>query len=500
MNQDTASTRRPNILWICTDSQRWDTLGCTGNPYVQTPHLDRLATEGVVFSQCYCQSPFCMPSRASFMTGRYPRTTRCRQNGQTLPADEVLVSRVLADAGYLCGMVGRLHVSAGFWGERRVDDGYAAWHYSPVPFPDWREEYDHAAVNEYTLWLRERGVTDFESYIWYPDKPSPRAVMGSRYVQAGPDPELHQTTWCANRAMAFIEGNANLDAPWMLTLNPIAPHHPFDPPMEYLERYLKNLDAVPLPNYAPGELDRQNELHRLAHDGAYNVPGLFRYDDMSDRDHRLVRAAYWAQVDLIDAQVGRILESLQKTGQIDDTMIVFSSDHGEMLGDHGIYLKGPFFYDPLVRVPLAMSWPGRVQPRGQCPALVEMVDVVPTLLDAAGLTHPPGIQGRSLWPLLRGVEHDATHREDVYSEFYNASKMFRDPPVYLTMVRSDRWKLVVQHGAHDGELYDMDQDPSETRNLWNDDGHLAIRSEMLLRLCDRMAWTVDPLPLREQRF
>ena len=130
------------------------------------------------------------------------------------------------------------------------------------------------------------------------------------------------------------------------------------------------------------------------------MPGRFRFIDMDEHDHRLVRAAYWAMVDLVDAQVGRMLEALERTGQLEDTIVAFTSDHGEMLGDHGIYLKGPFFYEPAIRVPFIVSWPGGIAGGRRSEALVEGVDIAPTLLEAAGLPRSPGMQGRSLWPLL----------------------------------------------------------------------------------------------------
>ena len=160
----------PNILWLCTDQQRYDTLGVTGNPFVRTPNLDRLAAEGVLFDRAYCQNPLCTPSRASFLTGRYPRTTRARQNGQGIPAAEVLVTRLLADAGYLCGLAGKLHLSpchpsACPVTERRVNDGYAEFHWSHHPFPDW-------PGNEYIHWLQERGVA-------FARQPHNRRLQGS---------------------------------------------------------------------------------------------------------------------------------------------------------------------------------------------------------------------------------------------------------------------------------------------------------------------------------
>ena len=493
---------RPNILWITTDSQRHDTLGCLGNRFVTTPNLDGLAANGRLFNHCYCQNPLCMPSRASFMTGRYPRTNRARQNGQTLPDDEVLASRRLADAGYLCGMVGRLHASAGRFSERRRNnDGYAYWHYSAVPFRDWRGDFDHAATNEYAYWLREKGVTDHEQYVWDPDKDSPRAVRGSRYVQAGIEPELHDTTWSADMAVQFIEANTTLGSPWMLNLNLNAPHHPFDPPLDCLEPYLDRLEDIPLPNYTPGELDNKGSFQQRTHEGAYNQPGIFRYDEMSEEDHRLIRAAYWADIDLVDAQLGRVLDTLERTGQRDNTMVIFHSDHGEMLGDHGMYLKGPFFYDPMVRVPLIIAWPGTIpamKKTGQ--AMVELVDIAPTVLEAAGLPVDSGMQGRSLYPLLSGENMPDRHRDDIYCEHYKSSAMYRDPSPYLTMVRTEACKLVVLHSADAGELYDLESDPGESMNRWDDPGYRDIKLAMMKRVCDRMAWTVDPLPEREKNF
>jgi len=172
------------------------------------------------------------------------------------------------------------------------------------------------------------------------------------------------------------------------------------------------------------------------------------------------------------------------------------SDHGEMLGDHGIYLKGAYFYECAVHVPLIVSWPARIGQGKRSKALVELVDLAPALLDAAGLPHPPGMQGRSLWPMLTGDAPLDTHRDDVYCEYYNANQGYKTP-AQLTMVRTKRHKLAVAHGHSAGELYDLETDPNETHNRWDDPAYGAIRNELLLRLCDRMAWTVDPLPLRE---
>lgn len=480
-------SKPPNILWICTDQQRFDTLSCYGNSWVTTPHLDALAASGVRFENAFCQSPVCTPSRASFLTGRYPRTTRCRANGQDIPEDEHLVTKTLAAAGYICGLSGKLHLSACHPSvnpgtERRIDDGYASFHWSHHPAASGAK--DNWPTNEYTLWLLEQG----QDYRRSP-------FEGSKYVQVGPEPEFHQTTWCAEKAIAFIEASAPYDAPWLFSVNMFDPHHPFDPPEAYLRPYLDRLEDIPLPNYVPGELEDKPRPQQIDHQGAYGGNAGFAYDAMTERDHKLVRAAYWAMCDLVDQQVGRMLEALERTGQLENTLVIFMSDHGEMLGDHGIYLKGPYCYEPAIRVPLILSWPGVLPSGGERRALVELTDLAPTLLEAAGLEPSPGMQGQSFWPLAMGHGADQ-HRKSVYCEYYDAMPWHEAGETTVTMVRTGRHKLVAVHGTHEGELYDLEKDPNETQNLWHRPEHAALKLELFERLCQKMAATVDPLPLR----
>lgn len=479
----------PNILWLCTDQQRWDTLGVYGNSFVHTPHLDQLAADGVVFEHCYTQSPVCTPSRASFLTGRYPRTNGCRQNGQDLAQDEVLVTKLLAEgrpaanSGYIGGLAGKLHIAACHPTvtpdvEPRLDDGYAEFHWSHHPDADW-------PGNEYSQWLEEQGAAYAKT-----------SYKGSRYVETSVAPEYSQTTWCAQKAIDFIGAGVESPNPWVFSVNFYDPHHAFDPPRNYLERYLPMLDTIPQPHYVEGELEDKPVFQQIDHRNAYNTPGLFPFVDMNADDHALVRAAYWAMIDQVDHQVGRILDALRATGQLENTLIIFTSDHGEMLGDHGIYLKGPYFYDPAVRVPLVIAWAGTIAGGRRSEAFVELLDLAPTLLEAAGCDVGAGMQGRSLMPLLLGQTPLDEHREDVYCEYLNAMPWHRDPAPYATMVRTRDYKIVAMHGMHGGELYDLQNDPGETVNRWNDPEYREVRLAMLERLVDRIALTADPLPAR----
>lgn len=478
-------TLRPNILWITTDQQRWDTLGCLGNPHVRTPHLDRLAQGGALFPLAFCQSPVCTPSRASFLTGRYPRTTRCRQNGQDIPAEEILVTRLLRDAGWRCGLAGKLHLSACHpqvlqgQPERRIEDGYedAAffWHHDQWPYA------------AYGNWLDQLGLSRKFT-----------ALEGASHVEVGPPSHGTANAWAAAMAEGFIRQVPEDGRPWLFSLNLFDPHHPFRIPADRVEHWRGRVDELPLPWRRDGEDADKPVWQAIDRRGAYGGKGISA-NGMSDRDQRWIRAAYYAMVEDIDEKVGRLLAVLDETGQRDNTLVVFTSDHGEMLGDHGIYLKGPFFYEGAVRVPLILAMPDRVAPGTRRDALVELVDLAPTLLEACGQSEHPGMQGRSLWPLLTDSDPSRTHRESVYCEYSNAG-FPHHPPAWASMIRTSRHKLVRAHGQEEGELYDLLTDPHELHNHWRREDCVALRADLLAALCDRIAFTADPLPQRRSYF
>jgi arylsulfatase len=496
--------RKPNILWICSDQQRFDTLGCYGNTFVHTPNIDRLAQHGTLFENAYCQSPICTPSRASFLTGRYPRTCRTRQNGQEIPESEILVTKLLRDSGgYHCGLSGKLHLSPASTDrchdeERRIDDGYAVFNWSHNPR---RTAEGYPRGNQYRNWLDSQGIPYKTEPFVLPGADEGRTTVkgiqaGKEYwrtaplVELGMPEEFHYTTWCVDRAIEFIKTHEESATPWLFSINFYDPHHPMDPPEKYLARYLDLIEQIPLPECREGELKDKPLFH---HDP---IECQYRFKTMSPYEHRLVKAAYWAMIDLIDAQVGRLLAALEETQQLEDTLIIFMSDHGEILGDHGIYLKGPYFYEPTVRVPLIFSWPGIIRSGLRRSALVELMDIPETLLDAAHVDVFEGMQGKSLWPLLTGQQQPDRHKDNVYCEFYNTLACHENPKAYATMLRNDRYKIVRYHGIDQGELYDLEADPGEFNNLWADPACIEIKTKLLGELCDRMAFTMDPLPPR----
>jgi arylsulfatase len=466
--------KRPNILWICTDQQRYDTIGCLGNPIIHTPNLDRLAGEGVAFRRAYCQSPICTPSRASFLTGLHPSTLHVNRNGNAFfPPERRLITRTLADLGYDCGLVGKLHLSAASGRvEARPDDGYRVFHWShhPKPEPYWPTP-DHA----YQQWLTDQGVDWNSAYgagqaEGWEVQEEYRPGIAARY---------HEVTWCAEETIRFI--SERRDSPWLMSVNPFAPHPPIDPPAEYLSRI--DRERVPMPLFREEELVSQRRFGAIAHQTKTPVsPHAY--------DARGMVAAYYAQIELIDDQVGRILRALEETGQRENTLVIFTSDHGEMLGDHGLRLKGCRFYEGAVHVPLIVSWPGHVQQGLVSDALVELADLVPTLSDIVGLPTAPDVAGLSLWPILRGDADPHTHHPFVRCEYHDTLNGL--PPSHANMIYDGRHKLVVYHGHEVGELYDLNQDPQEFHNLWDCSAHAAVRWELNKTSFDAVMLATDP--------
>ncbi len=474
------SRRQPNILWYCTDQQRYDTIHALGNPSITTPNIDSLCQRGVAFERAYCQSPICTPSRASFLTGRYPNTHHVHRNSnEFFPPTEILVTKLLADAGYNCGLVGKLHLSKASKGnlERRPDDGYREFYWSQHPNPDY--PYGH----DYAIWLKEeKGVDPVELY---------ESIHG--HVGAGVPTEFHQTTWCTERAIRFITEHP--DRPWLLSVNPFDPHPPFDPPEAYLRRY--DPEKMPFPLFRESDIeqfesfrciDQQADevVNPYAAGGEAHDEGTVERGDMGRQppktyDAQLVKATYYAMIELIDEQFSRILHALEETGQLENTLIVFMSDHGEMLGDHGLIYKGCRFFEGLVHVPLIVSWPGRGLSGVRSRALVELVDLAPTLLDAVGLDIPYYMQGRSLLPIITGEVPVDVHKDHVLCEYHDSLPGVPNHS-HGTMYFDGRYKLCIYEGHYDlGELYDLVEDPGEFDNRWNDRAYAELKTDLIIR-------------------
>ncbi|MBN1685443.1 MAG: sulfatase-like hydrolase/transferase [Spirochaetales bacterium] len=470
---------KPNILWYCTDQQRFDTIRSLGNEHIRTPNLDRLVERGVAFTNAYSQAPICTPSRASFLTGQYPATTHVHRNGNDyFFAHGKLVTRIFADHGYDCGLVGKLHLARSEGQlERRTDDGYRFYQWSHHPQPDWPQ--GHA----YADWLqKEKKVDPDELYA---------PLRGVPYGPGVPA-EYHQTTWCTETAMRFI--SQKREGPWLLSVNPFDPHPPFDPPQEYLDRY--NHEELPYPLFREEDVQRQRAFAKVdqqtmeavdPYEAEKHAPPAWgvkseKYAGSEPPRYynpRKVKACYYASIELIDHEFGRLIDFLETTGELENTIVIFASDHGELLGDHGLIYKGCRFFESLVHVPLIISWAGGIRAGMKSNALVELIDLAPTLLEAAGLETPYTMQGKSLLSLLTGGSDPDTHKPYVISEYNDA---LRQPNgTHGSMYFDGRYKSILYHDVRVGELYDLETDPGEFENLWNDRDFASLKCELLTR-------------------
>lgn len=468
--------KRPNILWYCTDQQRFDTIGALGNPHIHTPRLNEFVQQSVSFTHAYCQSPICTPSRASFMTGMYPSAISVTGNGNPVfPQyyEDRLISHVLAQEGYDCGLIGKLHLASAFDGqEHRVSDGYRYFQYS----------HDHGKPNafghEYADWLREQGE-DLGELL------RQRVVVQKLKKNTGQFPEptpncdnipphLHQTYWCTEKTIEFIQKNRRKNQPWMLNINPFDPHPGFDAPWEYYRRY--DPETLPGPYFQESDIPFQAKLTDAGIDFQSQAKHPLEFDD------KQIQASYYAMIELVDHEFGRILNYLDTEGLRENTIVIFTSDHGESLGDHGLLYKGCRFYEGLARVPLIISWPTHFLQNVQSHDLVELLDIVPTLYDVLDIDIPYYIQGRSLTPLLHGGIFAYEHREAVRCEFFGA--LATPDQTHATMYRDRRWKLVVYHQKNICELYDLDSDPWEHNDLSEHADFQDIKWELMQKSFD----------------
>lgn len=472
----------PNILLISTDQQRFSALGAYHNPEIHTPNMDALADGGVLFENCYSQSPVCAPSRATLMTGRYVHSHGLWANGVALPDHERMFTRDLTDAGYDCGLVGKLHLAACQSGrtERRHDDGFRIFRWAHDPYPG-------SSENAYHRWLRAAHPRLYDAAI-DPANPITFDAMPT---------EGHYSRWIGNETIEFLTAGRERDRPFCFIANFFDPHHGFGAPPEYLDRY--DPESLSRPVTTEAELATKPEIYTEASLRSYGGHAK-GYTEYSADELQQVKAAYYAMVTLVDDEVGRILGALDDEGLTENTVVIFTSDHGEMLGDHQLMLKGPMMYEEAVHVPLIIRWPERLPAGERRPDLVGWVDLAPTILEIAGLEVRRGHQGASLLGSLTGAA--PWQRDWVLSEYRNSGHPY-DPPVHTTMLRQDQWKIVFHHGnpatnrARTGELYDLETDPRELTNLWDDGAHRDRRMDMQELLLDVLAASEDRSQQRE---
>ncbi|MDT8390217.1 MAG: sulfatase-like hydrolase/transferase [Lentisphaeria bacterium] len=479
-----------NILIILTDQQRKDSLGCYGNPVCRTPNLDRLAAGGVRFERNYVANPICMPNRLSLFTGKNIRNHGLWTNGLLIP-EQPTVAGHFRDHGYQTASIGKIHFtpyggeggnleSEAFW--RQPENRDASW-----TGPYWGFEHVELTLGHtqplahYGKWFYDHGGTDAMLKI------HPVTERSDSGVRDLPE-ELHDSTFVAERAIDYIKNRRDPDQPFFLVASFPDPHHPFNPPAESAENYA-DADIVP-PVGGPEDLASRPEHYQQHFRGEWHRSGLHEArhpkgisNELSDEK---IRHTY-AMVDLIDRQVGKIIAALDQQGLREDTIVVFTSDHGELLGDHGLWYKGPFFYEGLVNTPLIMSNPGSIEP-AVSQTLFSDLDLAPTLCDLAGLDPMPFMDGVSQVPHLRNPR--TTVRDQCLIEYHTG---YGEHDCSSKVLVTDQFKYVRYQTGED-ELTDLWHDREERRNVAADLDYQDIKTRLAGDLLDEILKTEQKGP------
>ncbi len=506
------------ILFITTDQQRYDALGCNGGRIARTPVLDRLAETGFNFSRAHAQSVVCMPARASMITGQYPRTHGVTMNGVPLPEDAPSVAVLLHEkAGYRTALIGKAHFEPAFDPKRDYRETRIAGETSPLPYRGFeRVELNmHSARGpwHYPRWLKTAAPGAADGF--YPVLTADFQVnhegggeTGAPQVWCNPVAREHyHTDWVAERTIAWLAG-LDADEDWFCWMSFPDPHHPWDPPEAELARVpWRDLDLPPgwpesraaARKILAGKPGHWLDWYEGRLVSNFEAPPKFVPADLTADQVREINAAVHVENELIDEACGRVLAYLRERGWDRDTDILFTTDHGELQGDFGLLFKGPYHVDALMRLPLL--WrpaPSAGLAPARIAAPVGQIDLAPTFCAIAGLAVPDWMQGRPLPQAADG--EDAGMRRQVLTEWdsdINGIEMHLRS-IWRDDVLCTLYEPGSVHDGSEGELYDLRADPLQHHNLWSDPARRGLRDDLAAALRDALPPPRDPPLARQQ--
>ncbi|MBL8994396.1 MAG: sulfatase-like hydrolase/transferase [Spirochaetia bacterium] len=483
--------QRPNILLITSDQQHWNTLGLD-NPEIKTPRLDALARQGTLFTRAYCPDPTCTPSRSSIITGKYPSQHGAWSLGTRLSEKEPTVGAYLKDAGYRTALVGKAHFQPlGNTQEYPSLESYPLlqdldyWRKFHGPFYGFdhvelaRNHTDEAHVGQhYALWLEEKGLMNWRDHFQKP--------TGTRDPQRGawslPE-KFHYNAWIAERSGALMEESKNKQEPFFLWASFFDPHPSYLIPEPWDKMY--DPEKLTVPEAAPGEHAKNPPHFQLTQtknpdfkpwqekDGHWAHGFHSHLQDPKTRAENM--AIYYGMTSCLDKYVGVVLDKLEALGLADNTLVVFTTDHGHLFGQHGLVAKGAFHYEDLIRLPFMARYPGNVPVGKRTAAIQSLVDLAPTFLDYAGVEVPRTMSGKTQRAVWEGKKESV--RDNAVVEFHH-----QPTTIHLRTLVDSRHKITVYQNRDYGELFDLENDPGETNNLWHSAAHAALKSDLLLKL------------------
>lgn len=500
--------KRPNILLITSDQQHWRTLG-VNNPKIRTPNLDRLCREGVRFDRAYCPNPTCTPTRASIITGMYPSQHGAWSLGTKLFENVPVVGDDLQRAGYATSLIGKAHFQQllNRHGMESLESqplmrDLDFWRHFQGPWYGFQHVQiarNHAAEahagQHYGVWMEEKGLKNWRDYFarW----PSDRAEQDRLYAQHHwqlPE-EFHYNKFTSEKSIQTIDRAADAGQPFFLWSSFLDPHPPYMVPEPWASMY-DPADMEP-GTLLPGEHDRNpphfgltqepspDEAFRNRYFEDFYIHGFQSHLHTPERMRQWM-AIYYGMISFMDHEIGRILGRLDELGLADDTLVVFSTDHGHFMGQHGLMAKGPFHYEDMLKIPFIVRWPSRV-PAGQVSGSIQnLVDLAPTFMAAAGLQVPGRMTGLDQLPNWCGGR---PVRNWSITENRHTFKN-----VHLRTYVNQRYKITVYRQGDDGEMFDLQEDPGEVRNLWHEPSGAGLKSQLLQEFM-QATMSCEPTPM-----
>jgi uncharacterized sulfatase len=485
--------KKPNILFITSDQHHWTTMGYN-NPEVNTPNLDRIAKEGVIFDRAYCSNPTCTPSRASMITGKYPSQHGAWTLGTKLPENEHTVGEDFSKAGYKTALVGKAHFQP-----LKGNDKYTSLESYPIlhDLKYWKKFYgpyygfDHVELarnhtteshvgQHYAIWVEEKGLKNWRDYF---QKPVGR-LDDKDYV----DPkwkipeDVHQDAWIAERCNTLLEGYRKNGESFFLWASFFDPHAPYKVSEPWDTMY--NPDELTVPSLVKGEHKNNPPHFKLTQEenpdvsawreSGFNNHGISSHVD-AYQDRKKIASAIYGMVSLMDKYIGKILDKLDELGLTRNTLVVFTTDHGDFFGQHGLMKKGAFHYEDLLKLPMVARFPEKMPAGKRCDALQSVVDLAPTFLSFCGIEVPQSMTGKNQKDVWLGTLERA--RDHVIVENHH------EPTVtHVKTYVGKKHKITVYYNRSYGEIFDLEKDPGEVNNLWDDPNAKELKTELLLKM------------------
>jgi len=481
---------KPNILFITSDQQHWNTIGAY-NKEIKTPNLDRLVNAGTCFKRAYTVNPTCTPTRASFITGKYPSQHGAWTLGTKLMENEYTIGNQLTANNYRTALVGKAHFQP-----LRGTEKYPSLESYPImqDLEFWkkftggfygfdtirlaRNHTTEAHVGQhYAIWMEKNGLKNWRDYFC-----PPTGNLGKDAKRLWKIPErFHYDAWIADETNNLLQSYKEKNENFFLWASFFDPHPDYFVPEEWVSMY--DPDKLTVPKIAEGELEKASPFVKLTQEknpdtSIYKRSGNFlgglHTHLIEPEEQKKDVAIYYSMISLMDKYIGSILDKLDELGLTENTLIIFTTDHGHFIGQHGLILKGPFMYEDMIKVPWIVSYPGHVPAGRVSDAIQSAVDIVPTVLDYCGMEKTDGIAGISQKDVWNGdLEKIRNYAICEHNHERNS--------IYIKTYICEKYKISVFLNMDYGEIYDLESDPDELNNLWDNPEYLNLKSSLLVK-------------------